>query len=329
MTTDVTVERLPMPISYFKLILRCFGTDSERRASIFAGTGVTETMLRDPTAEITLAQQLRQIANVNVLVGADWPLLPALRTIQMHGTIGVAAMSAPDIGAAMTVLAELAAVHGPFSRPRLHRHGHSLELEFRLEVALDVTLSRPMIELTLLGVHEIIVALLGRPPVEARFEFACAPPPHADRMRSALTGVISYDAHTNSIAIPREWASIASPFANPILFTHTRAELQLALQRLTAPLTARGSVERLLAAMPDGRIDATAVAQQLGVSQRTMVRRLGEVGTTYRALLDAEIRRRAQRLLASGGLSRATIAARLGYQDPTSFSRACRRWSRI
>jgi AraC-like DNA-binding protein len=31
-------------------------------------------------------------------------------------------------------------------------------------------------------------------------------------------------------------------------------------------------------------------------------------------------------MIAAGGRSRADMAAALGYADPTSFSRACRRW---
>ena len=173
---------------------------------------------------------------------------------------------------------------------------------------------------------EIIAALLGRPAAEARFSFACPPPPHAQRMRAALNGRVGYDAAVNTVTIPIDWEDIPSPFADPILFAQTSAALQVALQRLTAPVTIRGRVETLLAAMPDGRLGSAAAAKRLGISQRTMVRRLGEAGTTYRALLDDEIRQRASRLLATGGLSHSEIAVQLGYEDATSFSRAYRRW---
>ena len=321
-----TFERLPMPVSYFRLILRCFGTTPERHAAIIAGTGVNKAVLRDPATEITLHQQLRQIRNVVALVGEDWPLVPALRTIQMHGAIGIAALSAPDIGAAMAVLGQLAAVHAPFSRLSLHRHVHTIELEFRVDAGLEVAQWRPLVEVAFLGLGEIIAALLGRPAAEARFSFACPPPPHAERMRAALNGRVGYDAAVNTVTIPIDWEDIPSPFADPILFAQTSAALQVALQRLTAPVTIRGRVETLLAAMPDGRLGSAAAAKRLGISQRTMVRRLGEAGTTYRALLDDEIRQRASRLLATGGLSHSEIAVQLGYEDATSFSRAYRRW---
>jgi AraC-like DNA-binding protein len=55
-------------------------------------------------------------------------------------------------------------------------------------------------------------------------------------------------------------------------------------------------------------------------------RHLQETGVKFRDLLDDELKRRADRLLHSAKLSRSEIAERLGYDDPTSFSRACRRW---
>jgi AraC-like DNA-binding protein len=68
------------------------------------------------------------------------------------------------------------------------------------------------------------------------------------------------------------------------------------------------------------------VARLTGVSRRTLVRRLAEAGVGYRELVDAELRGRAERLLRNGGQTRARIAEELGYTDPGSFYRACRRW---
>jgi AraC-like DNA-binding protein len=50
-------------------------------------------------------------------------------------------------------------------------------------------------------------------------------------------------------------------------------------------------------------------------SKRTLIRRLGEAGTTYRELRDAHRRKLA-----------AEIAYRLGYEDASNFGKACHRW---
>jgi AraC-like DNA-binding protein len=119
---------------------------------------------------------------------------------------------------------------------------------------------------------------------------------------------------------------LASPFADAALHAAAVGELQAAVRRLQAPIGLRGRVERLLSALPAGRLTALEAARLTGVSRRTLVRRLAEAGVGYRQLVDSELRGRAERLLRDGGLSYARMAEELGYTDPTSFSRACRRW---
>jgi AraC-like DNA-binding protein len=43
-------------------------------------------------------------------------------------------------------------------------------------------------------------------------------------------------------------------------------------------------------------------------------------------MLDAELKARARMMLDEDKLSRTQMAEALGFEDPTSFSRACRRW---
>jgi len=95
-----------------------------------------------------------------------------------------------------------------------------------------------------------------------------------------------------------------------------------------APAGVKGRVERLLAHSETGRAPAEVVAASLGLSRRTLMRRLAEAGLNYRELVDAELKTRARRWLDSGALSKAEISERLGFADVTGFSRACRRWFR-
>jgi len=85
-------------------------------------------------------------------------------------------------------------------------------------------------------------------------------------------------------------------------------------------------VESLLDAGDDAAPSLAEVARRLRVSQRTLVRKLGRRGASYRRLRDGHRRRRAAELLAGTSLSVAEIAERLGYDEPTNFARACRRW---
>ncbi|MFK7988142.1 MAG: helix-turn-helix domain-containing protein [Sandaracinaceae bacterium] len=69
------------------------------------------------------------------------------------------------------------------------------------------------------------------------------------------------------------------------------------------------------------------VAAELGVSPRTLQRRLRGQGMTFRELRAGLLVRRANQLLGTPGLSLRTIAERLGYDSREAFGRAFRRWT--
>ncbi|MBZ5736689.1 helix-turn-helix domain-containing protein [Nocardioides mangrovi] len=69
------------------------------------------------------------------------------------------------------------------------------------------------------------------------------------------------------------------------------------------------------------------VAAALGLSERTLRRRLGDAGTSYRQLVDEVREALAGELLGSGRLLVADVAVRLGYAEATSFIAAHRRWT--
>jgi AraC-like DNA-binding protein len=68
------------------------------------------------------------------------------------------------------------------------------------------------------------------------------------------------------------------------------------------------------------------VARSLGMSARTLQRRLEELGTSYQELLDDVRRRSARRLLANTDLDAGEVAFLLGFEEVNSFTRAFHGW---
>lgn len=99
---------------------------------------------------------------------------------------------------------------------------------------------------------------------------------------------------------------------------------QMALLGHREPVLSR--VRAALSDAPEGYPNLQAVASRLGMSSRTLKRRLHEHGYCFRQLLD-EIRcRDGIRLLQGTALSIEDIAYHLGYTAPGNFSRAFRSW---
>ena len=79
----------------------------------------------------------------------------------------------------------------------------------------------------------------------------------------------------------------------------------------------------------DGDPSLQHTACQLGVSVRSMQRRLSDMGTSYRELVDAVRIKTACHLLAESDERICDIAARLGFADASSFSRTFMRLMKI
>jgi AraC-like DNA-binding protein len=93
-----------------------------------------------------------------------------------------------------------------------------------------------------------------------------------------------------------------------------------------APVAARVRKD-LMAAMDGGDPSMEAVAARLGMSGRSLHRRLAEEKCRYNDLLD-EIREEfAKRYLARGTVSASEVAYLVGFQSPTAFFRAFKRWT--
>lgn len=69
-----------------------------------------------------------------------------------------------------------------------------------------------------------------------------------------------------------------------------------------------------------------AVAQALGLSARTLQRRLAEAGTHFQALLEATRRELADQYLQDPALTLTEVAFLLGYAEQSSFTHAYRAW---
>jgi len=82
-------------------------------------------------------------------------------------------------------------------------------------------------------------------------------------------------------------------------------------------------LKRLLAG---ARPDVSAVARELGLSDRTLQRRIDDNGTTFRKLLLEARQELAREYLNRPDIDVAEVAYLLGYEDSNSFYRAFRTW---
>jgi AraC-like DNA-binding protein len=116
--------------------------------------------------------------------------------------------------------------------------------------------------------------------------------------------------------------------ANPELQTLVHRQAQERLERLARPA---GLIDRLrmyLLSQPAAQVPSMAVAaRQLGVSVRTLRRRLAETDQSYRTLTQEMQGERACMMLRNPELTLQSVAGALGFTNTTAFYRAFKRWT--
>jgi AraC-like DNA-binding protein len=87
-------------------------------------------------------------------------------------------------------------------------------------------------------------------------------------------------------------------------------------------------VRRALAeSLRGGDASISAVSKRLGMSARTLQRKLSDLGTSHQELLDDMRRDLSRKYLQESGMAICEVAFLLGFSDTSVFHRAFRRWT--
>lgn len=116
--------------------------------------------------------------------------------------------------------------------------------------------------------------------------------------------------------------------ANDEMWRFFEPDLRRRLAELDANSTTTERLRAaLLEALPAGEATVPALSHRLGLSTRTLQRRLGEEGTAFQRVVSETRESLALHYLQRSQLPAAEISYLLGYQDQNSFYRAFRAWT--
>ena len=127
-------------------------------------------------------------------------------------------------------------------------------------------------------------------------------------------------------------ADLERPFPghNPELLDILTPVLAATLETIQAHDSLAGKIKAVLKrSLASGRPELSQVAHDLGMSERSLQRRITEEGTTFRALLIEARQELGRRLLSVPETSINEVAYLLGYQDVNAFHRAFREWEGV
>jgi len=164
-------------------------------------------------------------------------------------------------------------------------------------------------------------------PVEVNF--AHRSPEDILEHRQFFRAPLHFEQPSNQLVIARNDAERPLRGADAALAGVVRRRLDRLLAERSADGDSTSAAVRrvLLETLDLGTSTAASVARDLGMSPRTLNRRLRAEGTWFRGIIDAVRGERATALLRDPSVGIGEIAFVLGYSEATAFHRSFKRWT--
>ncbi len=297
--------------------------------NVLDSLGLTLSALLDPSHRVTLAQMLgmHRFARSAIPTGLLEIDIGSRQHLTAYGTAGFAAMSSPTLEVALGIINRLWPLfNSRFSIVQTETGGATASLRFvsRFHLADDILV--PSLVLEICKIITILKDIFGPGFVPERI--GLPPLPNSD--------LVKIEAFAGCAIAPSSEAFIGLPAAllrRPLLQAHEithRLSLE-ECERMVVPLRRLpalvGKVRAHLSDLTDGTPSLTRIAKQLGMSERTLRRRLQDLGTSYSAIVDEVRFTRAKLMLMEASMTTEVIAEQLGYTETSNFRHAFRRWA--
>ncbi len=313
-------------ISSRALIEACerLGVESD---SVLDAAGVERSVLADPDAHLPSAKVAALWAKAYEAAGDPDLALHAAEALPFGacGVIEFLAWNAPTIGQALTQVSDYFPIINNSVALPIDAGADEVTIGFE---DLGGWVSRPYAEFAL-----AVVVLRTRDATSVRWpiseiDFAFPAPASIEEHQRIFDCPVRFGATRTQLRIDRTVWDTPSTRADPNLFAVLEQHARNLLDKVAdEPGTTAAARHAISDALKGGDPSLEGVAKKLGMSPRTVQRRLKEEGWVFAELLDEMRKGTAQGYLQQPNISLAEVAYLLGFSEQSSFTRAFKRWT--
>jgi AraC-like DNA-binding protein len=293
--------------------------------AFYDATGLTPAIVADPDARIAPAT-LRLAWHHAVRLTANPYLALHLATALPPGAFGIVeyvVRSAPTTGDAILLGLRYLNIVDEVSRGELIRGDHPDHID--LHIAADSPIPHEASLAAVVGQARLLAGADTFRPVAV--ELSNTPPGDHATYEAFFQCPVRFNASRTRLILSRASLSIPLATADPNLLPILLRAADDLLARCATPSTTTAQVRRVLAdSLRTAEIDVEHVAARLGVTARSLQRRLKDEDTTFFAVRD-DLRRELASTYLDGGLSITEISFLLGFSEASAFFRAFKRWT--
>lgn len=262
--------------------------------------------------------------------------LGAQLNVAAHGPLGFAALSAPTLGEALDVMADLYQSRNTAMSVLTQATATHYRLELG-DVLGDPDFLRWMAEIIMKVVEALLASILGHPVGEnVNVCFAQSAPSHAEDLAACYDGAVVFGQSANAIEVPLAWRQLPSPLYDEAVYRANLIKCRELIVARDQSESVAVAVRNHLCNHFDGQYlsrngpCSPPTLEQLAVTihttPRTLIRRLQREEYSYKKILETLRQEYAERLLLDARLTVADVGEILGYGEAANFGRAFRRW---
>jgi AraC-like DNA-binding protein len=302
--------------------------DGGDTAALLLAAGIDPGQLSRPENRIPFEQQQRLWSLAVERTGGAGFGLQFARCLQptSFGLLGYMVMNCSRIADSLDAVVKYQFLAGQGGEFSLHQRGSQSALRYTpVNPDQPVTWQRVVAMLAAnVSFGRWLVGEIFRPE-QVTF---CHPSPGETREYEEYFGCpVLFDKSANELLYRQEVTALAIPNASEDLLLLLSERANRLLESLSKRSGISARVASLLATQLNTAVpDKTLVASQLGMSERTLQRRLREEGTSFKEILDNTRHYLARELLRNTQLPLAEVAVQLGFSEPSAFYRAFRKW---
>jgi len=245
-----------------------------------------------------------------------------VRTLRELGVVGYILKNAPSFGQALTTISNHINLTLPGARLSLSEEKDLATVTFHLDGFSDER-CRHEVELNvvhLIGVTRQLLDQVDWAPTGVFFR-------HNDVGQSPLLeqfsgACVTYDHFFSGLRFPRHYLDYNPSNADPELLRVLERLNEVALNSLQESRSFLDRVTLIVTSrITEPGFNLDDVAAEIGMSRRSLHRKLQEKGTSFRTIRSDTMMRAAKESLISGSQSVTQLAHQLGYSDASAFNR--------
>jgi AraC-like DNA-binding protein len=299
---------------------------------LFEHAGIPIERLLDPEGVLTSSDIVRVTESARILT--DDPALGLHLGeefgVEMLDMVGMLMTTAPTLGAGLQEMLRYSPLLTSMGRGELVEDGDGARVVLHMVDDMAPILAF-CVELAAAAFWNIARRIVKGDFRLHRVNLAQPAPPWADQYPQVFGEEVEFvfDAPENSVVFDRAALDLPMVRHSPGLYGRLQEQAARRLASRPQAESASASVLRLIDEHLGERVlDLPTVAGYMGLTPRTLQRRLKDESTSFQSLYDSRRQQVAQDQL-QRDTDTETIAAMLGYSDPANFYRAFKAWTGV